>query len=121
MTLWQILLTRRLRSLAAAVAVAVLVAGLFAGNGRADDGSDSSSPGDGMTWPPTEIAWPPESGESSADEDAAAGEPSAPLPTPIVIPGAPPIMPTPRPRRNFAGRPTDPSRAQHFSRHHLAR
>lgn len=77
----------------------------------ADAGGGISQVGGDTTWPPTEVAWPPidDSDAGGGDGSLPESQPTAPLPTPIVMPGAPPIAPAVQPRRppdgNRRGRP----------------
>lgn len=93
---------RVLSQLAMAVVTAGLIATPSAGVAIAENPGDSSGGGGGGgssqssnndAWPPTDVYWPPAGGTSSSD---GAGDGSAipsVLPTPIVIPGGPPIVP----------------------------
>jgi hypothetical protein len=75
-----------------------LVAIPLAGIGNADNGGGATGGAaqvsDDSAWPPTEVYWPPTQGTDSSSNGATDGsEVTSVLPTPIVLPGAPPILP----------------------------
>jgi hypothetical protein len=97
----------RLRAVPLAVAAAAVVLAIpLAGIATAQEGSGGGAPGGGAAgggvspssgdgaWPPTEVAWPPTGGPSSSSDGAGDDSTvSSVLPTPIVLPGGPPILP----------------------------
>lgn len=103
------------RRLAASFAAAIVMALLTAGGARADDDDDDDDdkgPTASMTvdtWPPIDIAWPPELNDPAHAEEQAPNQPivlpaRAPLPLLPPVPGqgaAPtgsaPIVPVPEP------------------------